>query len=154
MWCIEITNNKLGWAEPHSRFPLGFPLFTKSYLQLKVVFHWRSSSLKPFSTLVWSQERLCLKFEGDPISGFWDIQLWIFWGHLPLGDVFHWRSFSSKPFLTLFRSHEFMFKIWGRSNQWLLRYSTFHILRSSSIKGCLPLKVVYIETFVDFGFVP
>ena len=97
---------------------------------------------------------LCLKFEEDPISGCWDIQIFIFWGHLPLEVVFHWRSSSLKPFLTLVWSHELMFKIWGRSNQWLLRYSNFHIFRSSSIRGCLPMKVVFITTFFDFGLVP
>ena len=32
--------------------------------------------------------------------------------------------------------------IWWRLDQWLLRYSTFNILRSSSVGGCLP--------FIDF----
>ena len=91
---------------------------------------------------------LCLKFEQDPISGCWDIQIFIFWGHLPLEVVFHWRLFSLKPFLTLVWSQELMFKSWGRSNQWLLRYSTFHILRLSSIGGRLPLKVAFIGPFL------
>ena len=37
-------------------------------------------------------------------------------------------------------SFELKFKIWGRSDQWLLRYSTFDILRSSSIEGHLHFK--------------
>ena len=161
---------------------------------------------------------LCLKFEDDLISGCWDIQLFIFWGHLPLEVLFHWRpssiagllhwnlsssssiegclhsnlfslwfdlmslwsdqwllrysfffyilSSSSirghlalkvvfiETFLTLVCSPELMFKIWGKFDQWLLRYSNFHILRSSSIRGRLPLKVVFIKTFFDFGVVP
>ena len=68
--------------------------------------------------------------------------------HLPLKFVFIETYFS------LVWSHEHMFKIWGRSDQWLLRYSTFYILRSSSIRGRLPLKVVFIETFFSFWFGP
>ena len=65
----------------------------------------------------------CSKFEPDPISGCSDIQFFIFWGHLPLEVVFHWGLSSLKPFLTLVWSHELRFKIWARSDQWLLRYS-------------------------------
>ena len=131
-------------------------IFKFSYFE--VIFHWRPSTIE--GRLHWKLFWLCfgpmslyLKFEEDPISGCWDIQLFIFWGHLPLEVIFHWRLSSLKPFLSLVWSHELMFKIWGRSNQWLLRYSNFHILRSYSIRGCLPLKVVFIETFFDFGLV-
>ena len=97
---------------------------------------------------------LCLKFEKYPIIGCWDIQIFMFWGHRPLEVVFHWRSSSLKPFETLVWSHELMFKIWRRSYQWLLKYSDFHILMSSSIRGRLPLKVVFIETFFLLWFGP
>ena len=91
-------------------------------------------------TLVWS-------FKEDPIRACWDIQIFIFWGHLPLEVVFHWRLSSFKPIFSLVWSHKLMFKIWGGSDQWLLRNLTFHILRSPSIRGRLPLKVIFIETF-------
>jgi hypothetical protein len=45
--------------------------------------------------------------------------------------------------LILVRYPEIKLKNLGGSNQWLLRYSTFDILRSSSIGGCLPLEVVF-----------
>ena len=41
-----------------------------------------------------------------------------------------------------------MLKVLGGSDQWLLRYSTFYILKSSSIRGHLPLKFVSIGTFL------
>ena len=46
------------------------------------------------------------------------------------------------------------FKIWGRSNQCLLRYSSFDILRSSSIGSHLSLEVIFISSFLTFGFIP
>jgi hypothetical protein len=65
--------------------------------------------------------------------------------------VFHWRLSSFQAFLILVWSLKLNFKIWGRSNQCLLRYSTFDILRSSSIGGRLPLKVVFISSIFYFG---
>ena len=59
---------------------------------------------------------------------------------------FHCALSLFQAFLILVWSLEF--EIWGRSNPWLLRYSTINILRSSSIGGCLPFK-----HFV-FGFGP
>ena len=145
---------------------------------------------------------LCLKFEEDPTSGSWYIQIFIFWGHLPFEVVFHWRSSSLKPYLTFVWPHEFMFKfeedpisacwdiqiliIWGHlpfeiegrlhsnlfllwfcsmslcvkfekvliSGCWDIQIFIFSFLRSSSISGHLPLKVVFIETLFDFGLVP
>ena len=92
---------------------------------------------------------LSLKFEYDPISCCWDIQLLIFWGHLQLEVIF----ISSISIFVW--SPELKFKIWGGSDEWLLRYSTFNILRSSSIGGRLPLEVVFISTiFFFFGLVP
>ena len=40
-------------------------------------------------------------------------------------------------------SFRLKFKIWEWSNKWLLRYSTFHILGSSSSVGCLHFKDLY-----------
>ena len=50
---------------------------------IKVRLHWN---------LIWlwyGPMSLCLKFEEDPISASWDIQIFIFWRHLPLEVVFH-----------------------------------------------------------------
>ena len=49
--------------------------------------------------------------------------------------AFLWRLSSLKSYWILVRSSELQFKIWGRSDQWLLRYSTFNILRSSSFQA-------------------
>ena len=86
---------------------------------------------------------LCLKFEENPISGCWDIQLSIFLGLLPLVVVF----FSDfQALVVLVWSPTLKFKIWGRSDQWLLIYSTLKNLRSSSIGGLLPLEVVFLSS--------
>ena len=121
------------------------------------IFHWMLSSIE--GRLHWNlfwlwfgPMSLCLKFEEDPISGL-RYSNFHFWGHLPLEFIFLWRSSSLKPYLTLVWSHVLLFKIWGRSDQCLLRYSNFHILRSSSIRGRLPLKFVFNETFSDFGLI-
>ena len=45
--------------------------------------------------------------------------------------VFHWRSSSFQAFAILIWSPAPKFEIWGSSDQWLLRYSKFDILRSS-----------------------
>jgi hypothetical protein len=80
-------------------------------LPLEVIFQWRSSSID---------------------------------GHLPLEAVFHWRSSSIggrlnfKQYSILFWPHKLKFKIWGRSNEWLLRYSTINMLSLSSMECCLP----------------
>ena len=75
-----------------------------------------------------------LKFQEDPISGCWDIQLWYF------EVVFHWRSSSFQAFLIQNWSPEIKFTIWGRFDQWLLIYSTFNTFRVSSIKDHLHFK--------------
>ena len=81
---------------------------------------------------------LSLKFQKDLASGYWDIQLLIFWGCLPLEVIFIFSIFY------LVWSPELKFQIWERSDQWLLKYSTFKILRSSSIGGCLPFKLLIL----------
>ena len=66
---------------------------------------------------------LCLKVEKDPVSGCWDIQIFIFWGHIPLEVIFLWSLSLLTPYLTLVWSHKLMFKIWGRFDHWwLMRY--------------------------------
>ena len=90
---------------------------------------------------------LSLQFEEDPNSGCWDFPLLIFWGHLPLDSVFNSNNSQFlfvnsstghlKQCLILIWSPQLNFKIWERSDHWLLGYSTFNILRSSSIKGLL-----------------
>ena len=96
---------------------------------------------------------LSLKFEENPISGCWDIQLLIFCGRLPLEGVFNWRLSLFQAFLILVWSHKLKFEIWGKSDQWLPSYSTFNILRSSSIRGSLQLEVVFVSIIFDFGLV-
>ena len=64
-----------------------------------------------------------LKLKKYVISGCWDIPLLIFWGRLSLDFAYIGCSPNLK------------FKSWGRSNKWLLRFSTFNILRSSSLQG-------------------
>ena len=129
------------------------------HLPLEVIFKWRSSSLKHFLTLVWYHElmfKICGRSDQWLLrySNFHFLRSSSIRSHLPLEVIFHWRSSSLKSYLTLVWSHELRFKIWGRSDQWLLRYSNFHILRSSSIRGCFPLEVFFIETFFYFGLVP
>ena len=101
------------------------------------------------------------KFEKGLISGCCYIQLLIHWGFLLFGLVFvssiykfGWflklkfkiweRTFNTEVFFhlgwPLFQTFiilvwilELNFEIWERSNQWLMWYSTFDILRSSFI---------------------
>ena len=93
---------KLGWAEPHSRFPLSFPLIS---LPLRTHKSWSTEWLLRYSSFnilrsspiggclplevifIWMIKKtwfghisLSLKFEYDPISGRWDIPLLTFWG--------------------------------------------------------------------------
>ena len=51
--------------------------------------------------------------------------------------IFHWRSSSFQEILLSVQSPKLKFRIRERSNQWDMRYSTFNILRSSSIGGRL-----------------
>ena len=158
--------NKLGWAEPHSRFPLSFPINS-----LLVTFY-----------MLWGQLYLrssSIVFEYDPISGCWDIPLFIFWGHLPLEVLFFLRilkmwfghlSLSLKleydptngcwdinilifygcfPLKVIFilRICKILFghlkyKLWEWLNKWLLSYSTFNVLRSSSFRGLVKYDLV------------
>ena len=101
-----------------------------SFYYFEVIFNWRSSSVWGFLILFCSLS-LSLKFKENAISGCWDNQLLIFWGHLPLEVLF---------VSSIFDFGLLKFKIRGRSDQWLLKYSTFNILRSSSIGRRLPFK--------------
>ena len=101
---------------------------------------------KQYSILVWSPR---FKFTIWRRSDQWLLRFstLIFWGHLPLDIVFNSKIIhfmfvisstgNLKQFLILIWSPQLKFKIWERSDQWLLRYSTFSILRSSSSKGLL-----------------
>lgn len=59
-----------------------------------------------------------LKFGQDRISGWWDILILIFWGHLPLG-VFTNRVCKDSIGLK--------FQIWVGSVQWLFRYCQLQV---------------------------
>ena len=130
------------WMLRYSTFYVLKSSFIRGRLPFKVVF------INSFFWLWYGLLGLCLRFEEDPISGCWDIQIFIFWGHFSL------EVFIIQTFLTLVWSPGPMFKIWGRSDWWLLRYSYFHFLRSFSIRSHLPLKFVFIETLVEVGMVP
>ena len=97
--------NKLGWAEPHSRFPLGSPmkfawyestlefdfdptaftfyifymvLYAKAYnLSIPLFICWGHIHFKDLLNMIWPS-RLKFKFEYDPMGGCIDIQLLIF----------------------------------------------------------------------------
>jgi hypothetical protein len=100
--------------------------------------------------------RLGLKFEEDhwrwfPFQAKYKLEIFHFW---------YWR-FSSiggrlhfKNFFILVWTPKLRFEIWGRSDQWLLRYSTFNILRSSSVRGRFPSEVVFISSQILFWFGP
>ena len=95
---------------------------------------------------------ITLKFEKDPISGCWDIPLLIFWGCLPMEVVFVLSIFLFwfGALLILVWSTELKFQISERSDQWLLRYSTFNILRSSSIGGRLCIFILVWSSKLKF----
>jgi hypothetical protein len=59
--------------------------------------------------------------------------------------VFHWRLSSSLTIYDFGWSRKLSFEIWGRSDQRLLRYLTFYLLRLSFIGDRLPLEVVFIS---------
>ena len=115
-----------------------------------MVLHWRSSSFQA----VWFPG-VKFEIEVDLISGYWYIQLLIFWGCLPLEvknvrkirsvvvEIFNFNILRLSfivSILILVWSPKLKFKIWGKSDQLLLQYSSFNILRSSSIiGGCLYL---------------
>ena len=96
-----------------------------------------------FEVFIWSicklwfgHWSLSLKFEQDQVNGCWYIHLLIFWVHLMLEVVF------TRSICKLWCSHlsQFVkFKVWAWSDQWLLRYSNFNILRSFSLGGSLYL---------------
>ena len=124
------------------------------HLPFEVVFHWRSSS---FYTFVHS--RLFPWAEVSNLSKIRPVVAEIFyfsyfkvifllrsssiWGHLHL-----------IPLYILGCSHELKFQIWARSDQWLLRYSTFNILRSSSIWSRLPLEFIFNRNLCTLRVVP
>ena len=117
-WFSPLSlSSKFGKEPISGSWNIHFLIFRSSYilgrLHFKHLWFW-------FGPL-----NLSLKYESNLISGCWDIQLLIFWGRLPLDSVFHWRSSSFQVFLILVWSSKLQFKIWGRSDQWLLRCSIF-----------------------------
>ena len=85
---LERSNQ---WLLIYSNFHILRSSSIRGCLHLKVVF------IDTLSWLWFGPMSLCFKFEEDPIIGCWDIQFFIFWGHLPLDVVFHWKSSSLKP---------------------------------------------------------
>ena len=75
-------------------------------------------------------------FEYDPITCCWDITRLLFLSHLPLEVVFIWGIWQ------LWFCH----LSWSLSLEWLLKYSTFYILRNAFIGSHLPLS--HLKTFV------
>ena len=103
------------------------------FLYFEVVFHSTLSSIRAF--WIWLDHlSLGLKFEGirslvAEIFNFWYFEV-----------LFHLMLSLLQAFFILVWSPELQFQIKGRSVQWLLIYSTFKILRSSSIGGHLCFK--------------
>ena len=79
---------------------------------------------------------LSLKFEDNWISGCWNTLLLKCWGRLP-SIPFFILYYSLLTISILGWSPKLKLKIWKRSDQPVLRYFTFNILRSSSIGGHL-----------------
>ena len=77
-----------------------------------------------FICKIWfGHKSFSLKFGKDLTSGCWDISLLIF------EVVFHWRSPSFETFIKIDEvTLKPEFKIWGRFDQWLLRYITFNLV--------------------------
>ena len=87
---LKRNSNKLGWAEPHSRFPLSFTLLWTFLGCLPLEFVFILRILK----ICFGHLSSSLKFEYDPISGWWEIPRLIFWGCLHLNDLYNifWSS--------------------------------------------------------------
>jgi hypothetical protein len=137
-WCGY--ENKLGWAEPHSRFHPGFPkIFPYKFhfrsfsilsnLPFEVIFHLRSSSiwgLLPFYVIfIWGHLPYYVIFYLRSSS---------IWGRLPLditSNSSNWDHFHLKPICTVKFDDVFQ-----------LRFSSFSRLglfrgRLYSLGGCL-----------------
>ena len=115
----------------YSGFSSNFPLRTHKSRSIQWLlgystpnnfFCWRSPSFWVIQK--YDLASLSFKFDYDQISRCWDIPLFIFWGRLHLKDLY-----------IIVWSSKLKFKVWVGSHKWLLRYSTFNILRSSSM-GC------------------
>ena len=105
-------NNKLGWAEPHSRFPLGFPMNLSYEIWVLVLRSHKSSTC----ILLGCHPLNSLKFKKDPISDCWDIPLLILWGCL-LVEVIQlltfWGLLHFKQYSILVWSSQLKLDIWG-----------------------------------------
>ena len=131
--CLHLNNfyrlvcsNKLKfkiWGRSDQRFLRYFIFDIWGHLPLEVFFIW-------IIFIVWfGYISLSLEFGEDPASGCWDRSLLIFY--------------------RLVCSNKIKFKIWGRSDQWFLRYFIFDIW------GHLPLEVffIWIIFIVWFGYI-
>ena len=133
-----------------------------NFIYFEVIFHWMSSSFQEFLILVWSPitgVNILQKSENSPDTLFWDTWNSTCSNKGILSDLqklnrnpwFYTNScVNLEPAVYIYPSKH-KFTIWGKSKQWLLRYSTFNNLRSSSIGGSLPLEVVCISNIFDFG---
>ena len=103
------------------------------YIPLEVFFHWMSSSIGDFLPLrkIWSV------LANSKIFKFQYFQV-----------IFQLRSSSYHAFKILVWSFEIEFKIWGRSNKWLLRYSTFNIWGGLPSKVFLHWRLYYIGSLL------
>ena len=99
--------------------------FIGSYLHFKYFWFW----FGPLS--------LSLNVNENPIRGCWDIQLFIF------EFFFYFWSSSLQALVILVQFLKLKFKIWGRSDHWLLRYSNFNSLRLSSDGGRFHFQLFY-----------
>jgi hypothetical protein len=128
-----------------------------------------SFSFKAIFIFGFGSERLSLDFEKDPISGWWDIQILIFWGclpllilcgRLPLEVIFHWRLSSvggQLPLEVTFNCSNF----YG----WFGPLNLSFKFEKDQISGCeenpvliflgrLPFEVFFISSNSNFQMVP
>ena len=109
------VNNNVGWAEPHSRFPL-WNMFNLSRILLEVaemsIHVDRYVLLTKLNVSVRSDKWL-------PGYSTFNILRWY-----PIGCCLYFEQFS---ILVWFPKHEFKFS--GISDQWLLRYFILNISR-------------------------
>jgi hypothetical protein len=100
---------------------------------IEVIFHWGGLHLKNLYNIVRSSQ-LSSKFDWDPISGYSDFPLSIFWGCHPLEFVFIWRIYKTR-----FGDINFSltFEYGPINGCWDIPLLTFW--------GCLSLEVVFIR---------
>jgi hypothetical protein len=122
-WFVQISLSLQFGEDPTSSF------WDISFLIFEVIFHCRSSSFLLIS-----------KFENILTSGCWDIPL------LYLRSSWIGGHFQLKFFYSLVWLFELKFQIWGRSNQWLLRYICLIFEVIFKVGGCLHW-IIFIDLF-------